>query len=316
MFLFFFCYRVCKRWNVLTKDPGLWKKVTVQFTPFHQSQNTVAKDFVNLLPPCVTYIKLQFKKQCSRQLTGQLNFEELAVGLQRRCPHLKTLILDYATLSHSFASIINLCTTFLQDVKILMFHRSTFPACPETEEIGADSKIEVLAVSLCNLKHFNKPLFSRMAYLKELCLNDNGLDMIDSWFQDDTSFLNKLHILDLGYTRISIGRIFPVIQNNGYSLKELYLCAADLHDYYLTYNSVFPHLETICLKGCWSVTSQGVISLIQACQCLQNVYVDEKVATDVATMYSFTVANKCKTIVKSILHCSVHQRLCYTDKFL
>lgn len=265
----------------MTRNSALWKKVDVKFSPFHESQNTVVKCFVNLLPPNVTCIRLDFKN--SRNWIKRLNFEEISVRLQDRCPHLKTLILKDAVVSENLPLIIDLCTQFLQDVKILIFFRSRFLRPPK-REFGVDSKIEASHLYDCHTKNLNKPPFLRMLNLKQLHLSRTDV-VKGSWFEDEISLLNQLNVLDVGYTCVS-NRTFQTIQSHGLNVKELYLYGRYL-------------------------ACEGVLSLNRSCQSLQNVYVMQEVVVSYVA-HPFIVANKDKLeIVKVIYTCNYHQWLDY-----
>lgn len=304
MFTFTFYYRVSRKWNELTRSPVLWKKVDVEFHWSHGSQNTVAEYFVNKLPSCASHLRLNFEYH--RNWTEPLDFEKLSTRLKERCPHLKMLILDSVTLSNSLSLVIDLCTVFLENVKTLAFCYSEFRQCPEKEECHGISKIEILDLLCCEFRQYNKPPFSRMPYLKQLHMryNISAEDIDDSWFEDDSTFLNQLHVLDLVSSDFS-PRTFQAIQNNGLNLTELYLCWSHLEDSFLNFsNTVFPHLETICFTRCIGVTCEGVISLIQSCQSLQNVYVNKEVAESYAA-HPFVAANKCKLKIVKAGQCAV-----------
>lgn len=306
---------MCKRWNVLRMCPSLWKIVDVElyawavwnYLPSPGSEGSdVAECFIGTLPPSVTHMRLNFT--FDPHLTDPVDFERLCMSLQEKCPHLKVFTLDNTKLMHSILSVIDLCTIYLENVRGLALHYCEFSYFDENE--NCISKIEFLDLLGCNLGNLGKWLFSIVPFLKELRLAKTDAD--DSWFENEVSFLNQLHVLDLGETEISF-LTFQTIQNHGSNLKELYLCQTDdLEDGDLNFeNSVFPQLNTVCLRSCRGVTCEGVISLIQSCQSLENAYVDE----DMAVLYAahpFIVVNKCKLgIVKAILHCEDHRKSDY-----
>lgn len=284
----------------MTQSPVLWREVDVKLYHSFGSQNTVATSFVNKLPSCVYRIRLDFR--ISLDWTEPLNFEELSSILRKRCPHLKILILECAKLSDSFPLIIDLCAQYLEKLQTLVFRFTYFPLLTYLiPRAGCDhiSKIEILDLSSCDFED-STPLFSKMTFLKQLHLRNVNVD--DYWFESDPSFLNQLHVLDLGETEIGF-ETFQAIHNHGLNLTELYLCGTDLEDDDFS-NSVFPHLKTICLRFCKYVTCDVVVSLIQSCRSLQNVYVDEEVAESYI-VHPFAVANRCKLdIVKFIYWCN------------
>lgn len=290
---------MCRRWNALAKSPFLWKKVNVKFSPTHGCQTTIAKSFINGLPSCVTYIRINFWE---REWNKSLDFEELSRRLQEKCPHLETLFFTDAVFSDSLSSIIDFCSQFLQNVNKLIFLHSKFLCDHSTDEWSGVSKIETLELFECKFECSSKPPFSKMPNLKHLHLR--GPHVKESWLENDTSFLNQLHMLNLGITDITL-RMFRTIQNHCHNLEELYLCSTHLQDNHLTFtHSVFPHLKTVCLGNC-DVTCEGVVSLVASCPSLENVYVAEYVARRYVE-HPFVLANKCKSgIVKTIY--AVHE---------
>lgn len=266
----------------------------------------VVKNFTDRLPTCCTYIRLNF-----RLIYGciePLHFEELSVRLKKRCPHLEMLILDTVNISDSLPSVIDMCSELLEKIQVLVFRSCTFPNYPTKGEYGgATSKIEVLGVNCCQIQHFNTPTFSRMAYIKELYLTH--MNIYDSWFENKWDLFNQLHVLDVGFTRIG-SWTFQAIGTHAFNLRELYMCCTYLKDSDLKFNNlVFPNLKTICLRSCRGakVTCRGVVSLIQSCYALQNVYVDEDVAASYA-VHPFAMNESKLEIVKAI-DCSVHYKL-------
>lgn len=296
---------------MLARSPVLWKKVDVQIFPSHnRSLTSITKSFIDRLLPCVTYIRLDFNNNFEWVI--KLVFVELCVRLQEKCPHLEVFILIRCEFSDSLSSVINLCTQFLQDVKKLVFCYCLFSDCHSTGECDGISKMEVLGVWLCEFegKSLKKTPFSRMPYLKELYLSgSHGID--DSLFKGDTSFLNQIQVLNLKSPNIG-SRTFSVIKNHGINIKELCLLSFDLQDHDLNFNnSIFPQLTTICLVDCYRVTCEGVVSLIQSCQSLQNVYVDNNVAKSFAA-HPFAIANRCKSRIVKEIYCNRH---CGVDCF-
>lgn len=297
---------------MLTKSPLLWKKVDVKLILCHGSETETVTNFINTLPFCVTYIRLDFTLISYH--FEPLKFEELCVNLQEKCPNLEVLILDKVKLSDNLLAVIDLCTLFLQKFRILAFRFCIFPQSPVRDLCDGTSKIEVLDVSCCHFKSFIKPPFPRMPNLKTLHLSNTDVD--DFWFEDDISFLSQLHVLDLGYTRIS-SRTFQEICTHACNLRELYLCWANLKDDDFKLNfAVFPHLKTICIRYCRGVevTCDAVFSLLQSCESLQNIYVTQQVAK-FFRKHPFAVVNKCSYsgIVKDT-DCDVHQKINYLCK--
>ena len=128
---FFFCYRVCRRFDECTRCPLLWKKVDVKFSWYHGSQNEVVSIFSGKLCPSITCLKLDFDF-C--YWLGAMDFKEFCVRLQEKCPHIHTLILHNALLSVSLHSVINICSEFLQNLKALVLHKSEFNKSYEKRE--------------------------------------------------------------------------------------------------------------------------------------------------------------------------------------
>lgn len=261
----------------------------MMFRMYYRYRFKAAKTVIEKLPCFTTYIKLDFRDNCN--WFKPLNFKEFSEMLHKKCPNLETLILQRAHLSDdTLWKVIDLCTQFLQKIKVLVFHYSVFANYPIEEKDGDISKIEVLDVSGCFLGHYNRPPFSRMPHLKKLYLAHSNT--ICSWFQD-ASFLKQLEVLDVRRTE-SHSCTFEIIQNHGLHLKELYLCGAYLQDEDLIFNhSAFPSLEIISLKFNYCITCDGVISLIQSCPSLCHIYVCVSLAESFA-IHPFVVANKSK----------------------
>lgn len=256
---------------------------------YYRDRFKAAKSITEKLSCYATYIKLDFRNR--HNWKSPLDFVEFSEMLHKRCPHLQTLILRHAHLSGTLQNAVDLCTQFLQNIKVLVFHYSIFANCPTEEKYDCISKIEVLDICGCVLGDFNRPPFSRMPNLKKLYLAHTGAN--SSWFQDP-SFLKQLEVLDLSRTEKIFPHTFQIIKDHGLQLKELYMCSSYLHDRHLNFNnSVFPSLETISLKFNYCVTCEGVISLIQSCPSLCQVFVCVIVAESFA-VHPFVVANKCK----------------------
>lgn len=282
----------------------------VQFFPSrNKSPTCLTKSFINRLPPCVTSIKLFFYNHF--EWTLKLVFVELCMRLQERCPHLEVLILIQCEFSDSFSTVTDLCTQFLPGIKKLVFCYCLFSDCHSTGECDGVSKVEIFGVWGCEFKGkpFKKTPFSRMPFLKELYLCGlRGVD--DSWFEGDPSFLNQLEVLNLKSPIIGT-RAFTVIKNHGINIKELCLLSHVLQDYdFDFYNSAFPQLTRICLRDCYHVTCEGVVSLIQSCQSLQNIYVESDVAESFAE-HPFAVANRCKSTIVKEIDCNRHREVDY-----
>lgn len=268
----------------------------MKFSPSHASlTSTLPESFFDILPSCVSSLRLDFAEYKNR--TKLLDFEELCTRLQEKCPHLGTLILTDCELLGSLNSVITSCARFLPNVKILAIHRSSFVGCHAKGEYVFTSKIEILDLSYSKVERFNRPPFSIMPHLNELCLY--GTDVNNSWCQDNGSFLTGLNVLNLGGTWIG-SRTFQAVQKHGVHLKELYICLVNLNDKDLKFDeSAFPQLETICLRGdC--VTRVGIVSLLKSCPSLKKVYVAEGVAESFSA-HPFVVSNGCMSeIVKAI----------------
>lgn len=322
MFMFFFYYRVCRKWCALTKSPVLWKNVDVKFSFSDTSQTAIAKSLINQLPTCVTSIRLDFTEFSAHYCTvSKSDFEELCKKLLEKCPHLESLMLTNCEILDRLSSVINLCNQFLQNIKNLVFHHCIFrlhkfprsnqkiqfrqenQVLPASYEFGCSLKFEVFDLNYSVFEHFDMPHFSRMPSLKVLCLSDT---YVKDYSFEDTSFLNQLHVLNVGFTCIN-SMTFQTICIHGYNLKELYVCGVSLKDDDLNFNSsAFPYLKTICLSGpC--VSCECIVSIIKSCPSLQNIYVSQYVATCFAE-HPFVAANRDKLgIVKAIDWFHIHK---------
>lgn len=249
---------------MLKRTPALWKKIDVKFHWSH-IPNTVTRYFVNTLPSCVTSIRLHYSSP-SLDCTEQLNFAELCVQLQGRCPCLEALILEHVQLSDNLPTVINLCTQFVPGVKILVVRHSKFSYCPTKEEFSGISKIEVLDVSYSYVKMVHELQFSKMP---------------------------QLRVLNLRRTHF-IPRILQSLQNHGLNLEELYLCSTLVKEDNLMFtNSMFPCLKIICLY-CRCSISKATVSIIESCQSLQKVYVHEYLVKRMLRTYPLFRHNRCK----------------------
>ena len=311
LYLFFSNCSVCRKWKNCISYPVLWKKVDVKFAQHNENQNKVVANFFEKIPYHAKHLRMDFTNCFT--WTDPLKFESFAMGLHERCPDLQTLILHNAKLSDSLPSIIDLCAEFLENVQVLAIYHSIFNRKPTKIKYGNISKIQVLNLFGCwGLKHSSYEVpFSKMPYLKMLFLTSTDAD--SSLFRNNASFLKQLDKLDLGYTQIGSWTL-KRIQNIALNLRELYICHALVEDTDLNFKiseNVFPKLETICLRFCETVTHIGVLSLIQSCQTLQDIFVDKRVATSYAT-HPFAIADRCKLeIVKFVSACSHYKRINY-----
>lgn len=303
---------MCKRWNALTKSPVLWKIVDVEL---YESTSEAVKTFVQTLPSCVSSIKLNFMDmeywEGDYWQHQKLDFEELCVMIQEKCPHLQLLNMWNALFSNNLQSITDLCTRFLPNVRRLVFYHCGFMEWSARMSNSGVSKIEALDVVKCYFELFDFPPLSKIPCLREL--NLHGTVVNELLFENDIPFLNQLKVLNLGFTGIEYLRTFKTILSHAVNLEELYLCDINLYINDLNLNNLaLPHLKTICLRSRWDVACDDIISLIQSCQSLENVYVDD----DVAESYAkdpFVVNNRCKLeIVKAnnIRDCHPKNRLC------
>ena len=240
---------------------------------------------------------------------GELDFEQLCVKLFEKCPRLHTLTLHHALFSVSLPSVLNLCSKFLPNLIALILSMSAFSLDSKEKEYNFLPKIEYLDVSKCaNVRISSLYSFSKMHYLKKL--NLSGTRVTDNWFEneDNATFLHQLESLHLGNTSIC-DKTFRTLQNYAVNLVELFLCWTGLNDNDFSFsNSVFPVLKTICLRHSF-VTHEGIVSLIQSCQSLENIYIDG----DVAELYAnhpFVSSNVSKLgIVKALNNCYRHEKL-------
>ena len=289
-------------WNRYASSPVLWKKVDVKFFQYDIFENKTVLFFSRRLSSSVTYMKLDFDFYCWEK---RLNFEVLCLKLNQRCPQLHTLILHHAFFPISLSSVINLCCKYFPNLKILILTCSTFDKnCREREYIG-HPKLEVLDLSLCkSLGRSSANSFSKMPCLKKLNLFRAQVKNYWFWPVNEVSYLKQLETLHLGNMNISY-RTFRTLQNYAINLTELFLCWAELNDDYFSFNnSVFPLLKTVCLRQSKGITCEGILSLIQSCQTLQNVYVDEEMAESY-TNHPLVTANISEVrIVKCINKCN------------
>lgn len=300
---------MCKRWHALTKNPVLWKVVDVDL---YECRTEAVQKFVHILPSCVSFIKIDFKDYMWREEDWddeKLDFEEICITLNEKCPHLQVLKMCHAELFDGLASVIDLCAQYLEGVRRLGFYDSSFVEFHTREEYSGVSKIEVLDVVACSLRDYDILTLSKMCCLRSLNLHCTEYHQL--FFRDDTmDFLNQLKVLNVGSTGISFLNSSKATLNQIVSLEELYLCNININESDLDLSSLaLPHLKTICIRSCWEVDCEDVISLIRSCPSLENVYVDD----DVAESYAkdpFVVINRCKLeVVKANNLCDCHQKI-------
>lgn len=293
----------------MTKSPDLWKKVDVELYDPGGSQTKAARKLVLKLSSCTTHIKLDFRHRSD--WTELLDFKELCLRL-KKCRRLQMLYLRASKLADNLQSVIDFCTQFLQNLKILVFHYSVFPhsvvAKKRRKKCEEISKIETLDLNSCELGLYNKPPFSRMHHLRKLCLG-LVLGVRDSWFDDVSFHHNPIEILDLA-TGIS-SKSFRAIQSHMLHLKELYICKSLVRDNDFCFISLkFPYLEKICLNGSLFVTWEGIFCLIESCEYLQHIYVHEELVQACAAR-PFFIKNKCKLELVKVANCCNHRKVDY-----
>ena len=280
----------------------------VKFSCFGGIQDERVSMFLENLPSPVAHMKLDFSSSSWR---GQFNFENFCKRMKQMCPHLHTLILHHAVFSINLSSVINLCSKYLPNLKVLILPMSVFGNNCKEEKFGGISKIEILDISRCmQIGRFT--LSSEVPCLKKL--NLSGIVATDNWeffCDDNVSFLHQLEYLNLGLTYI-ISADFRILQNHAVNLTELFLCYVSLNDDDFKFNKpVFPLLKTICIINSRFVTCEGIVSLVMSCQSLVDVYVDMKLAESYAN-HPFVILNVLKLgIVKGIIYCNHHKELEY-----
>ena len=272
----------------MTKCPLLWKKVDVEFQWCNRSINKVSADFAKNLPTCATHIKLDFWNL--NRWGERLKFETFCCNLGSRCSSLKALILHNTLFSVSLRSAIDLCRQSMPNLEIISFRDCSFT--DYSVKVGCDhpSKLKVLDVYYTHGSVSSTKLtLLNMTSLKKLCLF--GTSVNDDWFSGDTSSLRHLQVLNLQAARDISSRTFQILQVHAPNLIELYLCRTNLGDSDFTFDRpVFPQLRILCLIKCLHVTCVGVVSLVQSCQFLQDVYVDDRVVYSYAE-HPFVIDN-------------------------
>lgn len=198
--------------------------------------------------------------------TEKLNFEDICLRLQKRCPCLKMLILEHVHLSDNLPSVLGFCIQFLPGVKILVFRHSTFSECPARGEFGGISEIEVLDVSDCFIGPYQELQFSKMP---------------------------QLRVLNFGNSWVT-SQVFLSLQNHALNLEELYLCASLVCDDDLIFSSsMFPHLKIICLCSHFCIID-SFFSVLQSCHSLQKIYIQDCYGYMSLRNHPFFIDNMCK----------------------
>ena len=278
----------------------------VKFAWFNGCQNEIASIFAKSLSSSVTHMKLDFS-YCRLSWRRMLSFEELCFSLKENCSDLHTLTFYCGLLEENLPSVIDLCSAFFPNLKALIFTNTIFGLNYKKRELAGISKIKVLTVFGCLMDEMSIYTFPKMPYLEKInftntCINDN-------WFlNNENGFpLHQLQILHIGYSNISSIN-FRALKSCAVNLIELFLCGSILFNDDLSFhNTVFPFLKTICLRHVKFVTCEGLVSLVQSCPSLQNIYVDRGLAESYAN-HSFVITNTSESrIVKAVDSCDHSQ---------
>ena len=137
------------------------KKIDVDFFQSNIFKNELASFFFRKLPSSVIQMKLDFEN-CYWQ--ERLDFEDFCMTMKQRCPYLHTLNFYLAFFSVDLPTMINMCSEFLPNLKVLILE-SVFGDESKEREYHGLSKIEILDVSQCGNVRLG-PL-SKMPYLKK-----------------------------------------------------------------------------------------------------------------------------------------------------
>ena len=236
-----------------------------------------------------------------------LSFEELCFCLKGNCSDLHTLTLHYALLSENLPSVIDLCSEFFPKLKVLTFSEAIFGLNYKKRELAGTSKIKVLSIFHCYMNEMPIDTFLKIPYLKKLNFTRTFVKNHGFLKNENIFSLHQLKILHLEDTNVS-SKIFHALKNRAVNLTELSLCHSILCDDDFSFNnSVFPLLKTICLRHTAFVTSKGLVSLVQSCPSLQNIYVVRRLAEKYEN-HPFVATNTSKLrIVKAMDSCDHSQ---------
>ena len=228
--------------------------------------------FIQMLPSCVTHLKLSF--EYSEDWT--LDFRDFSVTLQDRCPNLQVLIFHRARLTDvANPRKIQLSKLLISNIQVLAFHhcvsKNYSMICSDDT---AASTIEVFDISRSKLS-FDYSFISKMPHVKKMYLAGSGI--CDLIFKTDPSIVSRLEVLDLEGT-LTGSSAFKAVRDYGFHLVELYMCFTLLNDDDLIFDDdILPRLEKLCVRVS-DVTHKGVASLLKACKSLQHVYVGDLTA--------------------------------------
>lgn len=263
--------------------------------------------FVQMLPSCVTHLRLNF----TYSEAWALNLRDLSMILQERCPSLEVLIFHRARFMTINASraVLYICEQLMTNIRVLVFHHAALNDVTMLDISDAVlSKIEVLDISRSTQMLLNDSFVSRVPHLKKMRLAGSGIS--DYTFETHPSIVSNLEVLDLEGT-ITGYFAFKAVLNYGSHLVELYMCFTLLQDDDLVFENpadALPCLEKVCLRAS-NVTYKGVISLLKSCKSLQHVCVGEPVA-DPENDYSKCNSEKVE-IIHGFLYCDHYAKINY-----
>lgn len=263
--------------------------------------------FVQMLPPCVTHLRLDF----TYSEDWALNLRDLSMILQERCPSLEVLIFHRARFMTITISrpILYISEQLMANIRVLVLHHTALKDVTMLD--GSDavlSKIEVLDISRSTHMLLNDSFASRVPLLKKMRLAGSGIS--DYTFETHPSIVFGLEVLDLEGT-ITGYFAFQAVRNYGSHLVELYMCFTLVQDDDLVFENsaeALPRLEKVCLRAS-HVTYKGVLSLLKSCKSLQNVCVGNVVA-DPENDYSRCNSEKVQ-IIEGFVYCDHYAKINY-----
>lgn len=266
-----------------------------------------AMKFVQMLPSCVTHLRLDF----TYSEDWALNLRDLSVILQERCPRLEVLIFHRArfiTINISRATLY-VCEQLMANIRVLVFHHTALNDVTMLDISDAIlSKIQVLDISRSAQMLLNDSFVSRVPNLKKMLLAGSGIS--DYTFETHPSIVSRLEVLDLEGT-ITGYFAFKSVRNYGFHLVELYMCFTLVQDDDLVFEKpadALPRLKKVCLRAS-NVTYKGIISLLKSCKSLQHVCVGQPV-TDPENDYSKCNSEKVE-IIDGFLYCDHYAKINY-----
>lgn len=265
--------RVCKTWYEITRHPVFWKRVVTDISRNHHSSvSAAALNLAEILPPCISYLELNFDDTRDRR---HFELRKLSSLLRARCPNLEAIVLRHVNLVYHRPATMDLSNQLPENIRVFVLHNKRRMEKLALYFSDSDiSKMEVLDLRRCN-EMFIRPFFrSPLPRLKKLRLANSAMrdgELASILFP----VMKQIEVLDLEDT-IAASITFDTIRMYGFHLTELYLCNTLLCNSGVLISdekeNALQQLKVICLRNC-AVVRKNIESLIKHCRSLERIYV-------------------------------------------